>query len=93
MRHHRRQHQHRQCPVKAGIGKAQRGAVALLEVDAGVAIFGFCRSQVDLGLVDRGQVPELGRLGERKSEAAGAAADLEQILAIADAGMFDEQRR
>jgi hypothetical protein len=59
-------------------------------MNARVAVLGLRRGEIHFGLIDRGQPGEPGGLGERESEAAGAAADFEHLFAIRDAGVLDK---
>src|SRR5690348_1597348 len=62
-------------------------------MDARLVVLRLCRGEVDLRLIDRGQPSEPGGLGERESQATGAAADFEDLLAIRDAGVLYKERR
>jgi hypothetical protein len=44
-------------------------------------------------IVDRGDLFEIGGAGERKGQAAGAAADVENLFAVTNSREVDEQRR
>src|SRR4029077_19865672 len=75
------------------VGEAELGRVALLDPDARIRVPRPGRVDVDLGVVDGGQLLEIDRARQGEGEAAGAAADLEQPLTRCGPGVLDEERR
>jgi hypothetical protein len=90
---HEMQHQERQRPVEGAVVEGQRAGVGVLEFEARVGAGGARGLEIELGIVDRGQRRRILPREQREGEAAGAAADVDQPLALADAGEVDEQRR
>ena len=87
---HKVEHEQRQCAVERTVLEGQGAGIRLPDLDARIGIAPIRRLHKDGRIVDGTDLAEIGGLGQRESQAAGAAADVKDLFAVGKTREVDE---
>ena len=90
---HKVEHEQRQCAVERSVLEGQGAGIRLLDLDARISVAPICRLYEDGRIVDGADLAEIGELGQRERQAAGAAADVKNVFAVGKPHEVYEQWR
>jgi hypothetical protein len=90
---HEVEHEKRQGAVEPAVLEGQGAGIRLPDLYARVGVAPDRLLDEDGRIVDRGNLAEIGGPGEREGQAAGAAADVENLFAAGQPREVDEQGR
>jgi hypothetical protein len=84
------EHKQRQGAVERAVLEGQVAGIRLPDFNPRVGVAPDHFIDKDVRIVDRGDLAGVGGAGEREGQAAGAAADVENLFAIGSPGKVDE---